>query len=560
MPLPLENLDDRAYADLLDEARTRIPALIPEWTNHNPSDPGITLLELLAWRTEMLVYRTNQVPAEHLRMFLKLLRGPDETTPEGDAAVRPALDHAVAELRRRFRAVTAEDFEALSTGEFNDWLSKQHRAEVKDGVAGLTEWAEVTGLDPADPGGCPSSVWPIARARCVPDRDFGALRLERRNREAPGHVSVVIVPTRDGTPAPETFEGEKAPMALMRAAPPPRSASAEVKAVWGFLDERRTLTTQHHVVEPRYVPVRARMLVVLRPDVPGRGANAPAALHAPHDAGSLDEGYWRHVQDIDARRALVRVLEGFFDPVSGGRDGSGWPFGRGVYLSELYKLLEDQEMVDYVSTLQVCSSDDRARLLWNDQDQAFGLVLGLETGAAALQLLPRLQIGVEDVLVCSATVPVEVTVTLPPVPDDVTPQVLNEVHGAIHMALHGAFPPFGASPVPAEGDGTWAVPRAVADDARATLQRALGEIFAGRPEVVPGRGGWQSVTVVGLLDVLAGLPAKYGTPVITLGAEEPRLEKDRAGNRVAVKFVAGEAAEVHVSIVHTTAPAGGADA
>jgi len=49
MPLTLPVLDDRSFDDLVAEARALIPALAPEWTNHNPSDPGITLIELFAW-------------------------------------------------------------------------------------------------------------------------------------------------------------------------------------------------------------------------------------------------------------------------------------------------------------------------------------------------------------------------------------------------------------------------------------------------------------------------------------------------------------------------------
>lgn len=80
MPLLLPNLDDRSWADLTDEGRALIPVYGPEWTDHNASDPGITLVELLAWKTEMDIYRLNQVTdAERLR-FLDLVgvrpRGP----------------------------------------------------------------------------------------------------------------------------------------------------------------------------------------------------------------------------------------------------------------------------------------------------------------------------------------------------------------------------------------------------------------------------------------------------------------------------------------------------
>ncbi len=67
------NLDDRTYDDLLVQARSLIPRYLPEWTNHNDADPGITLLQLFAWFTDQLVYRVNQVPELNHVKFLRLL-------------------------------------------------------------------------------------------------------------------------------------------------------------------------------------------------------------------------------------------------------------------------------------------------------------------------------------------------------------------------------------------------------------------------------------------------------------------------------------------------------
>lgn len=73
MPLDAPLLDDRRFADIFAEARTLIPRYTPEWTDHNESDPGITLLELFSWFTELLLYRANQVPERHYVKFLQLL-------------------------------------------------------------------------------------------------------------------------------------------------------------------------------------------------------------------------------------------------------------------------------------------------------------------------------------------------------------------------------------------------------------------------------------------------------------------------------------------------------
>ena len=55
MALQAPNLDDRTFQDLVREARAMIPRYCPEWTDHNLSDPGITLIELFAWMVEVLL-------------------------------------------------------------------------------------------------------------------------------------------------------------------------------------------------------------------------------------------------------------------------------------------------------------------------------------------------------------------------------------------------------------------------------------------------------------------------------------------------------------------------
>ncbi len=71
--IPSPNLDDRTHADIVAEAIRLIPQYCPEWTNHNPSDPGITLIELFAWMTEMIIYRLNKVTDKNFLAFLDLM-------------------------------------------------------------------------------------------------------------------------------------------------------------------------------------------------------------------------------------------------------------------------------------------------------------------------------------------------------------------------------------------------------------------------------------------------------------------------------------------------------
>lgn len=73
MSLPVPNLDDRRFQELVDESKLMVQQHCPEWTDHNVHDPGVTLIELFAWMTEQVIYRLNRVPDKAYVKFLELL-------------------------------------------------------------------------------------------------------------------------------------------------------------------------------------------------------------------------------------------------------------------------------------------------------------------------------------------------------------------------------------------------------------------------------------------------------------------------------------------------------
>ena len=118
MPLNRPILDDRSYEQLRDELIRRIPVYAPEWTDHNASDPGITLIELFSFLGENLLYRFNQIPDATYLEFLRLLQIP----------VRPA---------RPARALIT-----LSTGS-DTWARVPIGTEVKAGDVPFETLTEV---------------------------------------------------------------------------------------------------------------------------------------------------------------------------------------------------------------------------------------------------------------------------------------------------------------------------------------------------------------------------------------------------------------------------------
>lgn len=159
---------ERDFDTLVREGIALVPVHAPEWTDHNPSDPGITLIELLAYFTDMLLYRTGRVtPAARLQ-FLRLLKGApdfDFTSADPDHAIdlpaelQRALREALNELTQMHCAITPEDFERFA------------RAAAARALPG-------------------SAIG----ARCIANVNLGGSRMHASDAEqhARGHVSVVL--------------------------------------------------------------------------------------------------------------------------------------------------------------------------------------------------------------------------------------------------------------------------------------------------------------------------------------------------------------------------------
>lgn len=212
MTLPLPNLDDYTYTKLVEEARSLIPNLYPEWTDHNPTDAGIILMELIAWLTEMKLYQINRIPDENYATFLKLLNGPQWTFKDdfqnnenfneiGDnevdrdqrtSTLNAAIRQSLLNLQERYRATTCDDFEYLATHKW--WETQQAKDLGAEGV--------------------------VKRSHCIPLRNLELADLKARHEPMPGHVSLIIVPDTPDSATPFPTEALR-------------------QGLWEYLDERR---------------------------------------------------------------------------------------------------------------------------------------------------------------------------------------------------------------------------------------------------------------------------------------------------------------------------------
>jgi hypothetical protein len=99
MPLAPPVIDDRRFAQLVDETLARARVHTPEWTNFNQSDPGVTLVQLFSFLTENILYRANLTPERQRIKFLQLLRVPlaAAAAAQGLVAIRNERGPAVTQ-------------------------------------------------------------------------------------------------------------------------------------------------------------------------------------------------------------------------------------------------------------------------------------------------------------------------------------------------------------------------------------------------------------------------------------------------------------------------------
>jgi hypothetical protein len=271
MAIPQLDLDDRTFDQLTTEGRALIQRYFPAWTDYNPSDPGITLIELFAYLIEAAIYQINRVPERSLERFAGLV-GVERQVGE---PIARTLSRSLAEIRQRYRAVTENDFEVLAT------------------QAGA-----------------------VARAKAVVTANVQKIGAEPGVFPADQLVRVVIVPS-DASMAAGQLQ-------------------ALCNQVFAFLAPRRLITTRIKVVPPDTTPTSISVTV------------ARAAV------SRLDA--------VTLRSNVDQSITNFFDDRVGGFDGKGWPFGRSVYRSDLYRLIEGLDDVDHVEELLLNSDDSSAEI------------------------------------------------------------------------------------------------------------------------------------------------------------------------------------------------------
>jgi Baseplate J-like protein len=168
MPLILPNLDDRRWSDLVEEARGLIPVYSPEWTDHNVHDPGITLIELLAWITEMDIYHLNQVPDRHKRKFLELVG----VLPQAPQAARAILHITPVDKSAPLTLAAGMEFCGKDAFEVETRFRTLNEITVVPGFIQSLELKDATGFHDLTPAWTRGDTLQIFGAAPVPGTEF----------------------------------------------------------------------------------------------------------------------------------------------------------------------------------------------------------------------------------------------------------------------------------------------------------------------------------------------------------------------------------------------------
>ncbi|MFQ5881392.1 MAG: hypothetical protein ACE5I9_02805 [Candidatus Methylomirabilales bacterium] len=170
------------------------------------------------------------------------------------------------------------------------------------------------------------------RHRAVTAAEFEALAIQLASQEQPPVARAKYVGLVDELcEHPVSHPGGPPVMALIIVVPDdpkndrPTPSQPLTDKIFHELKERSLVTTRLHVIGPEYVEVRVEKetTVVRRP---GSGLT---------------------------KQQIQEAIGRFLHPLTGGPEGKGWPFGRWVYRSELFQLLEGLPYVDHVESLKV---------------------------------------------------------------------------------------------------------------------------------------------------------------------------------------------------------------
>lgn len=371
MSLQFPDLGRRSYGDILDEMVSSIPKYSENWTNYNPSDPGIMILEILAWIFDATLYRIDRLSEESYINFLRLVAGASgeevetliETLKKNPYADKYHIDvleilqkmekkkkrerkdiidmkaAALLFIQSNYRAITEENFKTLAieaTLDRKEGSPQVKRAIVRGNPEGNVEiiivsdqyeylfsWNDIPGDDNERLIGILKERFDIewaVNAKIEKIDDVKTIRLSSENHyvslKLTDDESKVILETDDDRTDQFIAKMEKDKLNIYQF-----DKYIELKeTVKKYLEPRKLICTKIIVKEPVFTPLNIYVEVVCVPDF----------------------------RSDPTSHVIRKNINEFLDQLEGGDNKKGWDYGRALTIFELYHIIEETEGVDRV--------------------------------------------------------------------------------------------------------------------------------------------------------------------------------------------------------------------
>lgn len=344
MGLKIPNLDNKDFKQFREEALAKLPVYSSKWTDHNASDPGITIVELLAWMSDINSYRLDRIGEEHYLAFLELL---GEKRKEIEV-VNTLEEELLGESSGYAKQCFILPFKLLPSSvelfvnekawkrvdEFFSTLPEDEVYRIEDGkiVFGddaygkipfrggtikinaqiLTKETKVfESIDEVFKRIKRDASLSCNRAVTLEDYEYLLLNTSMLNlarvkaiaNHEKNSISVMVVP----------FSQLKEP----------KVDKVLLRLIRKILNQKKLLTTQIEKVEnPIYTSVNIKLEVKTR------------------------------YMDTEFLETKIReAIESFLHPIYGGLDNSGWNFGEDLHVSHIYMLLQSIEGIENIDAL-----------------------------------------------------------------------------------------------------------------------------------------------------------------------------------------------------------------
>lgn len=295
MPIQLPDLALKTYKETVDEMIVSIPKYSDKWTNFNPADPGITIIELLSWISDMTLYRINRIPDESYVNFLRMVAG---------ASGAEYVEKLLKDLNEDPAKLAVSDRAQIKLLKFLLEIENGNKKSASDIKSRALEFLD-------------------SHYRAVTESDFELLSIEATENEVDkvkraivevsgetGRIEIIIV-----SDIKEDVEMDD-------------KYTKMISIVKNYLHPRRLVGTRIEVKKPEFTHLKIKIEIICLP----------------------------HARARTVEKKIQDAILTYLDPLTGGQKENGWTNNRSLTVFEIDRIIEETYDVDRTKSVEFHNS------------------------------------------------------------------------------------------------------------------------------------------------------------------------------------------------------------